>query len=275
MSLNFFKLSKSPKNFLHLTGVKVEEFMELVKKIKPDWEIIQNSKKCDGRTAQLPLIEDQVLCTLLYYRTYNSQEFLGFLFDLHESNICRLLKKIEPLMAKKITIKKDRSLTPEKIIKLITDATEIKIQRPKKGQKKFYSGKKNTHTIKSELTMSEDGKIISVSKCYSGKVHDFAIRTDQKPLPRGCKKYGDLGYQGWQKIASNIILPIKKKKNQPLTKEEKLYNKSLASFRVKVEHKIRELKIFRILSGTYRNFRLKLHMRLNIIAGIVNLKHAF
>ena len=275
MSLNFFKLSKSPKNFLHLTGVKIEEFRELVERIKSDWERIQESKKCDGRTAQLSTIEDQVLCTLLYYRTYNSQEFLGFLFDLHESNICRLLKKIEPLMAKKITIVKDRSLTPEKIMKLITDATEIKIQRPKNGQKKFYSGKKKTHTIKSELTMPEDGKIISVSKCYSGKVHDFTIKAQQKPLPRDCEKYGDLGYQGWQKIAHNVVLPIKKKKNQPLTFDEKLYNKALASFRVKVEHKFRDLKIFRILSGTYRNFRKKLHMRLNIIAGIVNLKHAF
>ena len=237
--------------------------------------LIKESKKCDGRTSQLSTIEDQVLCTLLYYRTYNSQEFLGFLFNLHESNICRLLKKIEPLMAKKITIVKDRSLTPEKIMKLITDATEIKIQRPKTGQKKFYSGKKKTHTIKSEMTMSEDGKIISVSKCYSGKIHDFTIKTEQRPLPRDCEKYGDLGYQGWQKLASNVILPIKKKKNQLPTKEEKLYNKSLASFRVKIEHKFRELKIFRILSGTYRNFRKKLHMRLNIIAGIVNLKHAF
>lgn len=275
MSLNFSKLSKSPKNFLHLTGVSIEEFRELVERMKPDWEMIQESKKCDGRTSQLPTIEDQILCTLLYYRTYNSQEFLGFLFDLHESNVCRLLKKIEPLMAKKITIVKDRSLTPSMIMKLITDATEIKIQRPKSGQKKFYSGKKKTHTIKSELTMSEDGRIISLSKCYSGKVHDFIIKTEQKPLPRDCEKYGDLGYQGWQKIASNVILPIKKKKNQPLTKEEKLHNKALASFRVKVEHKFRELKIFRILSGTYRNFRKKLHMRLNIIAGIVNLKHAF
>ena len=275
MSLNFSKLSKSPRNFPHLTGVSIEEFRELVERIKPDWELIKESKKCDGRTSQLSTIEDQVLCTLLYYRTYNSQEFLGFLFNLHESNICRLLKKIEPLMAKKITIVKDRSLTPEKIMKLITDATEIKIQRPKTGQKKFYSGKKKTHTIKSEMTMSEDGKIISVSKCYSGKIHDFTINTEQRPLPRDCEKYGDLGYQGWQKLASNVILPIKKKKNQLPTKEEKLYNKSLASFRVKIEHKFRELKIFRILSGTYRNFRKKLHMRLNIIAGIVNLKHAF
>lgn len=112
--------------------------------------------------------------------------------------------------------------------------------------------------------MSEDGKIISVSKCYEGRVHDFTIKAEQKPLPRDCEKYGDLGYQGWQKIASNIILPIKKKKNQPLSSGEKLYNKALTSFRVKVEHKFRELKIFRILSGTYRNFRKKLHMRLNM-----------
>ena len=97
----------------------------------------------------------------------------------------------------------------------------------------------------------------SLSKCYEGRVYDFTIKAEQKPLPRSCEKYGDLGYQGWQKLASNVILPIKKRKNQLLTKAEKLYNKSLASFRVKVEHKFRELKIFRILSGTYRNFRLK------------------
>lgn len=84
-------------------------------------------------------------------------------------------------MAKKITIKKDRSLTPERIMKIITDANEVKIQRPKQkgNQKKFYSGKKKTNTIKAEMTMSEDGKIISVSKCHSGKVHDFKIKTEQ------------------------------------------------------------------------------------------------
>jgi hypothetical protein len=36
---------------------------------------------------------------------------------MHNANVCRLLKKIEPLLAKKVTIRKDRSMTPEKIIK--------------------------------------------------------------------------------------------------------------------------------------------------------------
>jgi hypothetical protein len=51
--------------------------------------------------------------------------------------------------------------------------------------------------------------------------------------------------------------------------EEKLYNKSLASFHIKVERKFRELKFFIILSVTYQNFRLKPPMRLNIISVIV------
>ncbi len=102
MSLNFSKLSKSPRNFLHLTGVSIEEFRELVERIKPDWELIKESKKCDGRTSQLSTIEDQVLCTLLYYRTYNSQEFLGFLFNLHLQSKKRAHKITQEAAQKKI-----------------------------------------------------------------------------------------------------------------------------------------------------------------------------
>ena len=44
---------------------------------------------------------------------------------------------------------------------------------------------------------------------------------------------------------------------------------------MKIEHKIREIKIFKIMAETYRNFQKKYNMRFNIIAGIVNLKHGF
>jgi hypothetical protein len=35
--------------------------------------------------------------------------FIGYLFGLHNSNVYRLFKLLEPLMEKKITIKKDRT----------------------------------------------------------------------------------------------------------------------------------------------------------------------
>jgi hypothetical protein len=88
-------------------------------------------------------------------------------------------------------------------------------------------------------------------------------------------KYADSGYQGWQKLQSDVVIPFKKSKKQPLSKEQKQHNKSLASFRMKVEHKIREIKIFKIMAETYRNFQKKYNMRFNIIEGIVNLKHSF
>jgi hypothetical protein len=94
-------------------------------------------------------------------------------------------------------------------------------------------------------------------------------------LPKGVKKHVDSGYQGLQKLTDNVVLPFKKRKNQPLTPEQKCHNRTLASFRMKVEHKIRDIKIFRIMAETYRNFGKKHPLRFNIIGGIVNLKYGY
>ena len=203
-----------------------------------------------------PTIEDKVLCLMIYYRTYITHTFLGYLVGLHNSNICRLFKKMEPLLVKKITIKKDRNLTPEKILKLLADVTEQRRQSAKdpKKRKKFYSGKKKAHTIKTEMVIDKSGKIISVSKSHKGGTHDFRIRKKEKILPPSPIKYANSGYQGWKKIQSNVLIPYKKYRKKPLTPEQKKHNRELASFRMPVENKFRELKIFKILSDVYRNF---------------------
>ncbi len=59
-----------------------------------------------------------------------------------------------------------------KILELFVDATEQPINRPKRGQKKWYSGKKKRHTIKHQMIVSKDGKIKGISKSCCGKVHD-------------------------------------------------------------------------------------------------------
>lgn len=62
---------------------------------------MEKQKKCHGRMSNLPTLEDKIFCVILYYRTYITHRFLGCLFNLHNANICRLLKKMEPLLAKK------------------------------------------------------------------------------------------------------------------------------------------------------------------------------
>ncbi|QOD37833.1 transposase family protein [Candidatus Wolbachia massiliensis] len=277
MSLNYHKVNKHPRNFRDITGLKIEEFEKIVKKVRPEWEKLEKQKKRHGRTAKLPTLEDKMLCVILYYRTYITHRFLGCLFNLHNANICRLLKKIEPLLAKKITIKKDRTLTPERILKVLADVTEQQIQQPKesKKRKRSYSGKKKMTTMKTEIVIEESGQILSVSRSYRGKIHDFRIRKQEKLLPTDSIKHADSGYQGWQKLQSNVVIPYKKYRKKLLTEEQKEHNRELASFRMRVENKIRELKIFKILSYVYRNFQKKYNMRFNIIAGLVNLRHGF
>jgi hypothetical protein len=48
------------------------------------------------------------------------------------------------------------------------------------------------------------------------------------------------------------------------------HNRALAKLRVRVEHAIRRVKIFRIFSGRYRNRRKRLGLRLSLIAGLLN-----
>jgi hypothetical protein len=80
----------------------------------------------------------------------------------------------------------------------------------------------------------------------------------------------DSGYQGIKKYHSNSSLPYKHTKNKPLTKEQQQHNQTLSADRVQVEHTIRRLKVFRILSERYRNRRKRFDLRVSLIAGICN-----
>lgn len=80
----------------------------------------------------------------------------------------------------------------------------------------------------------------------------------------------DTGYQGMQKIHSNIRLPKKKTKKNPLTSEDKQINQAIAHDRVLNENVIGVLKRFKIISDRYRNRRKRFGLRFNLIAGIYN-----
>ncbi len=101
--------------------------------------------------------------------------------------------------------------------------------------------------------IEESGQILSISKSHRGRIHDFRIRKQEKLLPKDSIKYADSGYQGWQKLQKNVVIPYKKYRKKPLTEGQKEHNRKLASFRMRVENKIREIKIFKIMSNIYRS----------------------
>ena len=89
-------------------------------------------------------------------------------------------------------------------------------------------------------------------------------------LPEEVECLADSGYQGLLGLHAKARTPFKKPKGGELTDEQKEFNKQLASERIIVEHIIRHLKIFRILSERYRNRRRRFMLRMNLIAGLFN-----
>ena len=80
----------------------------------------------------------------------------------------------------------------------------------------------------------------------------------------------DSGFQGIAKIHPNSYTPRKKSKNNPLTKEDKAYNRNLSQERVGNENAIGFIKRFKIVSERYRNRRKRFGLRFTLLAGICN-----
>lgn len=275
-------LKRQPKVFRSLSGITVESFNKLYKDLLPVYAKSEtkrfNSKKRErnlggGRKKELEL-EDQLLLTLIYYRHYVSQSFLGIMFNLHNSNVCRHIKYIAPLLAKifKIPTRKiENRLTEEEIEIYLIDATEQPINRPKKGQKKYYSGKKKKHTMKNQIVIDNKMKICTVTKSVKGKKHDKKLYDESRVYTKEKTniKKGDLGYLG----APSITIPKKKPKKKELTKEEKNYNKQFSKERIKIEHVFGKMKVFQILAQRFRNPRKTHALIFKNIAGLYNLSY--
>ena len=275
MSLRYKKIVTHPTVFLRLFGVNAVQFTEIVQKVTPLWERkVLGKYKRPGRNFALSL-EDMILMILLYYRSYVTQMFVGYLFGLDDSRVCRIIKILEPLLAKVMSIPKKKSLSQEEIASCLVDATEQPIERPKKAQKAYYSGKKKRHTIKTEIRTTLQRRIINFSKSRPGAIHDFKIHKEEPPLFQESIILADSGYQGLDKIHKETQLPYKATKTKPLDKKEKEHNQTLARIRVTVENIFGDIKTFKILADRYRNKRKRYNVKFKIIAGIVNLKNGF
>ena len=140
-----------------------------------------------------------------------------------------------------------------------------------KKQKRYYSGKKKRHTLKTQLLVSLlTGEIIALA-FSNGKKHDFQLFKDSNiHVKAETVLEVDTGYQGLAQIHPNSLLPIKRSKHHPLTKQERKENREISRKRIFVEHAIRFVKRFRILSERYRNRRKRFALRFSLVAGICN-----
>ena len=268
---------RASSSFVRLTGVSIATFDRMLGELAGPWDRLQHRKARDGRPSEIGGLEDHLLVMLIYYRCYLTQEFVGFLYGVHKSAVCRAIQRIEKLAGPRFGVKRKPVVSRKEAEALIIDCTEQPIQRPgiDAVQKEHYSGKKKRHTLKTEYVVTEAGRIASASPSYPGSHHDVTIRRAGPKLPKRARVYADSGYQGYDKEHGNLEFPYKKPKKGKLTDEEKEYNRGLSGFRVRVEHRIGRTKRFRIVSDRFRNPLGTHHTKISIVAGLVNLEDGF
>jgi hypothetical protein len=289
------RLKRTPDTFRQLTGISPAAFDQLLGQLTPRYQEADARKKARpgrrrkpgaGRKHALSLA-DRLLMLLIYYRTYVSHAFLGFLFSVDDSAVGRNINPLSPLLAGIFRIPERRiELQPDEIKELFFDATERPRGRPKRGQRRYYSGKKKRHTLKAQVVAVRKRKkagrhkagqrqrrrvrVAAVSETSPGKVHDKKVYDRTRMIvPPGVAAYGDTGYQG-----TALRTPTKKKPKQELTRRQRRGNRRHSRKRIVVEHAIGKMKVWRIAAERFRNPTRRHTLILKNVAGLHNLMYA-
>jgi hypothetical protein len=299
MMMKYLYVSKYPKVFLKMTGLTVEEFDELLKTVKPIYQQAElkrlsypNRQRAIGGGQSAELDErDQILLSVVWLRVYPTHDVLGYFFGVSQPTVGRYISRVLPVLAQtgQDTMrmpdpgrKRRRSLAtllkemPELVI--VIDSFEQKVQRPKAAAVRddFYSGKKKTHTLKSQVAVDEEtGEIVDVSVSVPGPTADLSLLKASgllERLPDKVGGIGDSGYQGLDKLHDLGFSPRKKPRGKDRPPEDVAFNTAFSRRRIIVENTNCRLRRYQALTQTDRNHRQGHTQRVLAVAGLVNLQ---
>ncbi len=290
------RLLRRPATFRRLTGITSDAFRSLLPRVEAAWAEAQRRRRFRPGRKRRPgagpkpslAVADQLLVLLVYYRTYVSHAFLGFLFGVDQGTVSRHVAALQPLLAGIFRIPERRvEVQEDEVRELFFDGTERPTRRPKRRQRRYYSGKKRRHTLKVQVAVVRKRKrpgrrkagqapqkrrqrVAAVSPTAPGKVHDKKVYDRTRVVvPPGVKATGDTGYQG-----TALRTPHKKKAKQELTRRQRRGNRRISRKRIAAEHAIGKMKVWRIAGERFRNPTRRHTLIIKNVAGLHNLMFA-
>jgi len=287
------RLKKSPASFRSLTGITPGAFDALLAELGPRHEAAEARRKARPGRKRKPgagpkhalALGDRLLMLLIYYRTYVTHAFLGFLFGVDDSSVGRNINPLQPLLAGIFRIPERRvELREGEVRELFFDATEQQVRRPGpgRGRRAYYSGKKKRHTAKHQVVAVRRRKrpgpcprggrkprkvrVAAVSPMFPGRTHDKkAYDRTRVTAPPDVGRSGDTAYKG-----TPLRTPHRKPPKGVLTAWQKRANRRLARRRVAAEHAIGKMKIWRVAADRYRNPLRRHTLIFKNVAGLHN-----
>jgi DDE superfamily endonuclease/Helix-turn-helix of DDE superfamily endonuclease len=297
MILRREQLGQHPSVFRSITGLTVEAFDQLLPGLL-DAFADDRRRRLDRPGRQRAVgggddfdlgVADQFLLTIVWLRHYPTQECLGYLFGASDSTALRAVRRCLPLLEQsgKDTMRlpdpgrgRRRDLpallrqTPA--LAVIVDTFEQRTHRPRRRQRAYYSGKKKAHTLKSQVAVDEDGRVVDVGPSRPGRWADLKVFRRSglvgKLLRSQVGALGDLGYVGLDGVHPKLAgaTPRRKPRGQARPPEDRRYNRAFARRRIKVEHAIGRLRRYQALTAVNRHGRQGHEARVRAVAGLVN-----
>jgi hypothetical protein len=235
-----------------------------------------------GRNPILSKEEEICLC-LFYLRQMPTFEILGIQFGISKTEAndtfhqwLSILRKLLPasLLEELVGQPQNREMLYELLeeIELLVDSTEQVRERPKnyREQKKYFSGKQQSHTFKNSVISCAKGEdIIDVTVGARGPEADINLFAQQQLKFSDSQEFiGDKAYVG----AARTTTPTKKPRGKQLTAEQLKDNKQISRQRIFIEHLIRRLKIFRVAADKFRLNPQNYEQVILTICGLVRLR---
>lgn len=269
--MKFENVEKNASEILSMTGHTLEEFNSLLpwfEEALDETEYTLEGKKREKKVAiyknsPFPTMADRLFFILVYFKQYTTQTMLALSFEISQSKANLWIHFLSPILQKalsKMGKKPCRDMNELNLSEaniFAHDGTERPIQRPKNDeeQKLFYSGKKKCHTVKNNILANSMCKIIYLTPTVEGKLHDKKLADQSKyNLPKESTLLQDTGFQGFNIKDVSILQPKKKPRGGELAENEKFTNQEISRIRVRIEHVIRSVKIYRIVKDKFRNW---------------------
>src|SRR3954447_11083059 len=185
--------------FRAMTGISVAEYRQIVAELAAPYAVAEQQRlarparrraRGGGRRFTLSLA-DQVLLTIIWLRQYPTFPVLGYLFGLDDRPASRTVARLLPLLEaagrdgmrlpdrgphRGRDLPQQLQNTPGLLV--LVDTFEQRVQRPREPaeQRRWYSGKKKAHTIKSQVGVEEEsGRIVDVADSVPGPTADITL----------------------------------------------------------------------------------------------------
>ncbi|CAF1634522.1 unnamed protein product, partial [Didymodactylos carnosus] len=224
--------SRTNESCVQHTGHDIEQVQELYSMCEQpliNYCSHKNYRHTNSTTTSYLSPMNLLAVTLWYLKHYHSERYIATELNLGRSTVNYLLPEVVDIL---------HSSIPEPY-----DSTQ---------RKAYYHAKSSrNYALKVQVACDFHYRIVHVSECYKGSVHDITVLRDSGLLEHvndSVQIIADKGYIGEE----YVVTPRKKPRGRELSDEDKSFNRDINSARAAIENINQRLKTYAILGSVYR-----------------------